>query len=108
MPNQEINIELLLGKRVFSSNGRSIGRLEEVEAELRQGRCFVTEFHIGSYAVLERLAATHIGRAILHTFRFKKKSDGYRVAWDQLDLSDPAQPRLRCAVSELRLLNPGA
>ena len=108
MPNQEINIELLLGNRVLSSNGRSIGRLEEVQAELREGRCFVTEFHIGSYALLERFAAMRIGGAILRTFHAKKKRGGYRVAWDQLDLSDPAQPRLRCAISELRPLNPGA
>jgi sporulation protein YlmC with PRC-barrel domain len=104
MAKQEINIELLLGKRVFSLNGRSVGRVEEIKGELRKGQCFVTEFHVGSYAVLERLAATHIGRAILFTFHGKKKSGGYRVAWDQLDLSDPARPRLLCNVKELQNL----
>jgi sporulation protein YlmC with PRC-barrel domain len=107
MSKQEINIELLLGKSVFSANGRPIGRLEEVQAELRMGRCFVTEFHIGSYALLERFAAMRIGGAILRTFHAKEKRGGYRVAWDQLDLSDPARPRLLCAVSALPPLNPG-
>ncbi len=102
--NQEINIELLLGKRVFSLNGRSVGRVEDVQAELREGRCFVTEFHIGSYAVLDRLAALHMGRAILDVFRARKKSGSYRVAWNQLDLSDPARPRLLCEVSSLQPL----
>lgn len=104
MAKQEINIELLLGRRVLSLNGRSIGRLEDVQAVLRQGQCFVTEFHVGNYAVLERLAATHIGRAMLHTFHAKKASGGYRVAWDQLDLSDPARPRLLCEVGKLQPL----
>jgi sporulation protein YlmC with PRC-barrel domain len=108
MPKQEINIELLLGKRVFSLNGRSVGRVEEIKVELREGRCFVSEFHVGSYAVLERLAATHIGRAILYTFHGKEKSSGYRVAWDQLDLSDPARPRLLCNLKELHPLEPSS
>ena len=103
MPN-EVNIELLLGKRVSSLTGRSIGRVEDVKAELRVGRCFVTEYHIGRYALLERLAALHMGRAILKFFRAKKKVGGYRVAWDQMDLSDPAHPRLLCEVSDLQPL----
>ena len=49
MKRQEIHLELLIGKRVFALNGRSIGRLEEVRAELNaRGSCFVTEFLVGS------------------------------------------------------------
>jgi sporulation protein YlmC with PRC-barrel domain len=103
MANQEVNVEQLLGRRVFSLNGRPIGRLEEVHAELRQGRCFVTEFHVGSYALLDRLAVLHMGRAILRALG-ARKSGGYRVAWDELDLSDPLRPRLLCKVGALRSL----
>jgi sporulation protein YlmC with PRC-barrel domain len=103
MATQEIKLELLLGRHVFALNGGAIGRLEEVQAELRNGRCFVTEFHVGIYALVERLAAWHIGRAVLHAFGARKRS-GYRVAWDQLDLSDPARPRLLCEVSALKPL----
>jgi sporulation protein YlmC with PRC-barrel domain len=103
MAKQEVKIELLLGRRVLGLNGRRLGRLEEVQAELEKGRCLVTEFHVGAYAVLERLAALRLGRAILSTFG-ARKSGGYRVAWDQLDLSDPRRPRLLCKVSALRAL----
>ncbi|HEY8188412.1 MAG TPA: hypothetical protein VIF64_20245 [Pyrinomonadaceae bacterium] len=102
MSKQEINLELLLGRRVLSLNGRSIGRVEEVQAELRKGRCFVTEFHVGSYAMLERLAAFSIGRAALPLLRARKKHGGYRIAWDQLDFSNPDQPRLNCEVNKLK------
>jgi len=100
MKRQEIHLELLIGKRVFALNGRPLGRLEEVRAELNnRGDCFVSEFLVGSYAVLERLSLWRIGRAILRTVRVRKH--GYRVHWEQLDLSDPQRPQLRCEVEEL-------
>jgi hypothetical protein len=104
MAKHEIKIELLLGKRVRGLNGQSIGRLEEVKAELSKGRCFVTEFHVGTYAMLDRLAALHIVRAIMHQLWRPRKPGGYRISWNQLDLSDPTDPRLRCKVSELEPL----
>jgi sporulation protein YlmC with PRC-barrel domain len=101
MAKQEIKIELLLGRRVRSLNGRSIGRLEEVEVELRKGRCFVTEFHVGTYAFLDRLAALHIVRAMLRQLGRSGKAGRYRIPWDQLDLTDPTHPRLLCNIGEL-------
>ena len=101
MKRQELHLELLIGKRVFALNGQSVGRLEEVRAELNaRGYCFVTEFLIGSYAFLERLAAWRMGRALMRTLHLRRKS-GYRVRWEQLDLSDPRRPRLACEVEEL-------
>jgi sporulation protein YlmC with PRC-barrel domain len=105
MAKTEINVERLIGKRVFALNGQSVGRLEEVRAELRGGECLVEEYHVGSYAVFERLAALHLGRALLKKFGAHKHGGGYRVPWDKLDLSDPARPRLRCPVGELEKLH---
>lgn len=100
MKRQEVHLELLLGKRVFALNGRPLGRLEEVRAELNnRGDCFVAEFLIGSYGLLERLSIWRIGRAILRTVRVRRQ--GYRVRWEQLDLSDPSRPQLKCEVEEL-------
>jgi hypothetical protein len=97
-----LNVELLLSRRVYDRSGkRSIGRLEDVLAESRAGRTHVVEYHVGVYAMLERLAAWHIGRAVLGAFGQRA---GYRVRWDQLDFADPHRPRLKCAVSELHLL----
>src|SRR5215211_4746136 len=101
MKKSEIHLELLLGKRVFARNGRPVGRLEEVRAELNaRGYCFVTEFLIGNYALLERLAAWRMGRVLLRTLRVGRRG-GYRVRWEQLDLSDPRRPQLNCEVDEL-------
>ena len=97
---RQVHAELLLGKKVFALNGQSIGRLEEIQTKTNRGHFFVSEFLVGSYAVLERLAAWSIGRAVLRVFR-AKRDEGYRIRWDQLDLSDPQHPRLLCNVDEL-------
>ena len=98
----EVNVELLLGRGVYAQNGRRVGRLEEVRASLEKGACFVDEYLVGNYALFERLASLHLGRALLHTFGLR--SHGYRVPWDKLDLTDPARPRLLCTVAELEKL----
>ncbi len=87
--SQEIRLELLLGTRVFSREGRSIGRIEEVRAE---ENAEITEFLVGQRALMERLSAIGL-------FHWKQK--GYRVRWDQLDWSDVKRPRLTCGVEEL-------
>jgi sporulation protein YlmC with PRC-barrel domain len=100
MPRQELQVELLLGRRVYALNGQTIGRLEEVRAEVRQGVASVDEYLVGTYASLERLAAWKIGRAMLGVFGSRIRA-GYRVRWDQIDFSDPKRPRLTCTVTEL-------
>ena len=105
MQKQEVNLELLVGGRVFGLNGKVIGHLEEIRAELVEGECLVTEYLVGAYAVVERLAALSIGRAILTLFGATKKHEGYRVPWDKLDLTDPKHPRLLCSVDDLETLS---
>jgi hypothetical protein len=42
-----------------------------------------------------------IGLRLLHWLGVGKSNRGYRVPWDKMDLTDPEQPRLRCAKEEL-------
>ena len=99
MSRQYIHVELLLGEKVFALNGRVIGRLEEIRTEINKGHFFVSEFLVGKYAALERLAAWRIGRALLRVLG--KRKEGYRIRWDQIDITDPAHPRVLCDVDEL-------
>jgi hypothetical protein len=100
MTRQQIHVELLLGEKVFALNGEKIGRLEDIRTETNRGHFFVSEFLVGSYAALERLAAWRIGRAVLRVFGARRK-EGYRIRWDQMDLSNPRHLRLLCEVDEL-------
>ena len=83
MNAREVRLELAVGRRVRAKNGRPVGRLEEVVADEHWR---VREYHIGPGAVRRR---------------------GYRARWDQLDLSDPRQPRLTCALEEIARLEAG-
>ena len=99
MSRQYIHVELLLGAKVFALNGLPIGRLEEIRTQLNKGHYFVSEFLVGKYAMLERLAAWRIGRALLRVLG--RRTEGYRIRWDQIDLTDPEHPRVLCDVDEL-------
>src|SRR5689334_21259308 len=97
----EVHLELLVGRKVLTLNNDSLGRLEEVHGDIRDGRCYVEEYLVGSYAVLERLSALAIGRAILG-IAGKSLKTGYRIPWDKLDLSNPEKPKLKCKVTQLK------
>jgi sporulation protein YlmC with PRC-barrel domain len=43
MSDKEIQLELLIGRRVLGVTGQTIGRLEEIRAELQRGECVVEE-----------------------------------------------------------------
>jgi sporulation protein YlmC with PRC-barrel domain len=100
MTRHVVHIQFLLGEKVLARNGQSIGRLEDIRTEKNRGHFFVSEYLVGSYAFLGRLAAWRIGRTILRLFGARRR-EGYRIRWDQLDLSDPQRPRLLCEVNEL-------
>ena len=101
--NQELHVELLLGTKVLALNGRAIGHLEEIRTKVDSGQYYVSEFLVGTYAVFERLAAWSMGRMLLRVLGARKE-EGYRIRWDQLDLSDPQRPRLLCEIDDLLTL----
>jgi hypothetical protein len=101
---REIHAELLLGRRVFAKDGEPVGRIEEIIAEPRGNLLAVSEYHLGSYALMERLSASPFGRALLEFFGAGRIGRGYRIPWERLDLSDPEKPKLLCAIDQLEKL----
>jgi hypothetical protein len=100
-----MRLELILNRRVRALNGRVMGRLEELIAEVEDGECRVDEYLIGVYGLSQRLAAWRITRALLRFLRVTGRRCGYRVRWNQLNVSDPTNLRLGCPVSELEEAN---
>jgi hypothetical protein len=84
-----VHVELLLGRLVRDSEGAKVGRIFAVHAEVEGEDCVVREYELGASALLGQLGIP----------RWRKP---LRVPWDQLDLSDPERPRLRCRRDELR------
>jgi len=92
-----VHLELLLGCKVHDPEGRRVGRILEVHAAPEGKDCVVREYLLGTAALLTRLGIS-AGRLVgLPIHR-----EPIRVPWDQMDLSDPERPRLRCSVEELK------
>lgn len=95
--SRKVHLELLIGKMVRDLDEVRVGRIFSVQAEVDGDECIVREYHLGTAALLEQL-----GISILRIAGWQGTQKPLRVPWDQLDLSDPERPRLRCRVAELR------
>jgi hypothetical protein len=98
---RSLNIELLLDKEVKDPSGRRAGRIEEVRARKDGDEIIVEAYHLGPEALLERLAAPVLRLSLFRALGLHKHAPGRRARWDQMDLSDPEKPVLRCMVDEL-------
>ena len=97
-----VNVELLLGTKVVDVNGEKVGRIEELRAEEDGDRCRVEAYLVGTSALIERLSAWTLVRPIKRTLKTRHILSVFEVPWQQMDLSDPKNPRLRVAKAELR------
>ena len=95
-----VHVELLFGRRVHDANGKVAGRIETMRATWKGDSCVVDEYHLGTAALLEKLGIT-AGRLI-----GIGSHEPLRVPWDQMDLSDPDRPRLKCTLDELKKMTP--
>ena len=89
----EVQLHHLIGARVRDARGESVGRIEELCVERRDNDAYVTEFLVGEYGMLERLAGDVLTRALLRLLPSVHR--GRRIAWELLDLDDPRHPRVR-------------
>ena len=105
MAAREVHVELLLGQRVVDSTGRKVGRIEELRAKRDGSDVVVTEYLLGPHALLERLLGFFLELPFLRLLRGKRK--GFRVPWNEMNLSDPEHPRVLCTRDELEPLEQG-
>lgn len=97
---REIHVEALLGSRIRDADGKCLGRIEEMIAELQGTEWLVVEYHVGPGALLERVVELSLIVPLLGRMGGRWNTR-YRVSWNQLDLSDPDQPRLTVRQSEI-------
>src|SRR4051812_21137567 len=105
MRTNECHLELLLGRRVLDAEGQLVGRIEEVVADYRDGEYLVREFHVGRFAVFERLGGGTLGNGLLRLIGGNRVYDGYVIPWKLMDLSDPDRPRVTVARDELHRID---
>ena len=107
MARRQVHLERVLGLLVRDVKGRKAGHLEEAHAEVRGGECFLTEYLLGGEGLLERLSVSNLSLLVLRSVGGTRTASSSRhVPWQQMDLSDPRQPKLRCTLEELDAMQP--
>jgi sporulation protein YlmC with PRC-barrel domain len=100
MKSRRIHAEYLLGRVVYDTDGRKVGRIEEIEAEETRDGCYVSCFVLGEKGLLERLS-THVAPLFFGAVTAKGEQRGLGIPWEKMDISNPKRPRLRCRKTEL-------
>lgn len=78
--------------------------MEEIVAVHEDGEWVVSEYWVGSGALLHRLSARGAGRAMLCLFGVRRQA-GYKVPWDKIELPGGKRLQLSCARHELERLS---
>jgi hypothetical protein len=86
----------LLGRVVHDVDGKRVGRIEGARAEIRGEECVITEWELGTEALLARLGLT--GARLIG---IPREPEPIRVPWDRLDVRNPKDVRLLCRTDEL-------
>ena len=105
MSGRPVAVSDLLGRVVRDADGRKIGRIEELNAEisLEQGRSdyLVTSFSVGRFRSLDVIATGHFVQQLVRRFKHATGYGRYEIPWDWMDLSDPEHPRALRRAEEL-------
>jgi hypothetical protein len=101
-----VHLERLLNKKVRDANGRKAGRIEEVCARVDERGWAVESYLLGEAGLLARLGLPGLTMSFLGLASSGETPSGKTVPWDQMDLTDPRHPRLKCTVEELKAMQP--
>jgi len=103
--SREVALHHLLGRTVLDPNGRKVGRVEELRAEIqlheRGNDYVVTEFHVGSFGAVESLAGPYFARMLLHRLGRLVSYRRHEIPWNRIDLRDPSHPRTLDTLEQL-------
>ena len=97
----EMSAELLLGREVRDSDNEVLGRITDICAGEDEGELVVRYYLLGTARGTYRVSLGSIILDVLRLFRLPLGRPRYLVPWSEMDLSDPARPRLRVPKSAL-------
>ena len=97
----ELPVELLFGREVRDSRNEALGRIRDIRAGDEDGELVVRYFLVGPARGNSRVSLASIVLEVLRLFRIPIGRPRYLVPWSEMDLSDPARPRVRLPKSEL-------
>ena len=100
-----VTLSELLGRTVRDADGRKIGHIEELSAEIALERgandYVVTTFTVGRFTPFDMIASGNFVQQLIHRFARAIGHRRYEIPWDWMDLRDPAHPRALRREAEL-------
>lgn len=108
MKRKRIHLEQILGRKVHDPAGKCAGRIEEVLSERDGERWVVTAYLLGTGGLMQRLSLVGAAGFLIDLLGGHGNPASHTVPWDQMDLSDPQHPRLRCPAESLKSIQPPA
>jgi sporulation protein YlmC with PRC-barrel domain len=95
-------LDLLVGRRVYDSEGRKLGRVDEILLS-REGDAYEAEgLLIGVNSLLERLGMERFKRRLRPHSR---RDEGNIIYWEQIDSIDEGAIRLKVTREEIESLD---
>jgi len=101
MKLQRIHAEHLVGRMVYDIDNRRVGRIEEIQMEETERGYFVRSFVLGEKGLLKRLSLRGIAPLFMPAAAEKSVKRAKNIPWQQMNLSNPLKPKLRCGKDEL-------
>jgi sporulation protein YlmC with PRC-barrel domain len=105
MSPRTVALDDLVGRAVYDADGRRIGRIEELEAEIvleRGGNDYVVmRFSVGHWGAFDAIATGRIVQQLVRRITRATSYVRYDIPWDWMDLSDLAHPRVNRPEREL-------
>ena len=105
MSARTVPLDDLIGRVVHDADGRRIGRIEELEAEivLERGRndYVVTRFGVGRWGAFDAIATGRVVQQLVRRIMRATSYVHYDIPWDWMDLSDLAHPKVKRPEREL-------
>jgi sporulation protein YlmC with PRC-barrel domain len=102
---RSISMSDLLGRPVRDADGRKIGRVEELNAEIglhADGNDYVvTSITVGRFGLLDIIASGPFVQQLVRRIARATGYVRYQIPWDWMDLGDPSHPRVRRPAHEL-------
>jgi len=106
MAKRRVHLQHLIGREVHDSAGKRVGHIEEFRAIQDGERCYVDQYQLGEEGLALRLSIPHLASLLIRPFGPHNQPSSQSVPWQQMDLTDPKHPRLRCTKEELDEMQP--
>ena len=105
--SERLQIDLLVGRRVYDSEGRRLGRVDEIRL-LREGDRYTVEGLLtGANSMTKRLGVGHILSKLLDPLGFRPWGlEAHIIYWEQIDSIEEKSIKLKVRRGEVQAVEP--